>query len=250
MNARLVFGMLVVVGCSAGAEATLGTKARAWAAPAAGSLPGAAAPPVAPPAGVPSTSLPGGELGELLSAYVPREPGDLQRILVDARVAQRVAGSEIDGAKRLAVDADGRVRIVRGEMIAVRTRRDVARRTGDLVKRAEAETVYRRQLREVAYLERLRDTMQEEAGRAAADRDAAAARVKALDLELQLSRMNASMRGPGTSLLTITRYREVLWQVLEAQRDAAELLRAASARQARVAELRMRQVYSLSLLGR
>jgi hypothetical protein len=249
MNARMLSGMLVVVGCSVGLGATLGTMAPAWAAPA-GPPPTAATPPAAPPAVTPSTTFPGGELGELLAAYVPREPGDLQRLVADARVLQRVASSEIDGAKRLAVDADGRVRIVRGEMIATRTRRDVARRTGDLVKRTEAEATYRRQMREVAYLERLRDTMQEDALRAAADRDAAGARMKALDLELQLSRMHADLRQPGTSLLAMNRYRDVLWQVLEAQRDAADRAREASSHLSRVAELRMRQVYSLSQFGR
>jgi hypothetical protein len=250
MHKRILSGMLVVVGCAAGAGVAPGTMARVWAAPAAGATPATAPPAAAPPASPPGTTFPGGELGELLATYVPREAGDLQRLIADARVVQRVAGSEIDGAKRLAVDADGRVRIVRGEMIATRTRRDVARRSGDLAKRTEAEAAYRRQMRELAYLERLRDTMTEDAERAAADQAAAAARLKALELELQLARMNADLRQPNVSLLAISRYRDALWNALEAQRLAAERSREASGRQSRVAELRMRQVYSLSQLGR
>jgi hypothetical protein len=242
MNTRTLSTMLVVAGCAVGATVMF---ARAGAAPAPVATPPAPASP-APP----SATLPGGELAELLSAYVPRAVGDLQRLLADARVQERISDSEIDGARRLAVEADGRVRIVRGEMQATRTRRDVSHRTGDLAQRTQAEVAFRRQTREADYLERLRDTMRQDAERATAERNAAVARVKALDLELNLARMNADLRQPNPSLLAITRYRDVLWQVLEAQRTAADRARAASAEQARVAELRLRQVYSLSQLGR
>jgi hypothetical protein len=231
--------------CAVGALATEGMFARSGGAPA----PGAPSPAPAAPS-PPSTTLPGGELAELLSAYVPRSVGDLQRLLADARVQERIADSEIDGAQRLAVEAEGRVRILRGEMLATRTRRDVAHRSGDLAARTRAEVAFRRQTREADYLEKLRDTMRQDAERATAERGAAAARVKALDLELNLARMNADLRQPNPSLLAISRYRDVLWQVLEAQRAAADRARDASAEQSRVAEMRLRQVYSLSMLGR
>lgn len=244
MNTRKWFASLLVTG-TVSALATDGMFAHAGGAPAL-----AAPPPASAAPSPPSTTLPGGELAELLSAYVPRGVGDLQRLLADARVLERIADNEIDGARRMAVEADGRVRIVRGEMLATRTRRDVAHRTGDLAARTRAEVAYRRQAREADYLERLRDTMRQDAERAAAERDAAAARVKALDLELNLARMNADLRQPNPSLLAISRYRDVLWQVLEAQRAAADRARDASAEQSRAVEMRMRQVYSLSQLGR
>lgn len=232
MNTRKWFASLLVTG-AVSALATEGMFARAGGAPAP-----AAPPPASAAPSPPSTTLPGGELAELLSAYVPRG------------VQERIADNEIDGARRMAVEADGRVRIVRGEMLATRTRRDVAHRTGDLAARTRAEVAYRRQAREADYLERLRDTMRQDAERAAAERDAAAARVKALDLELNLARMNADLRQPNPSLLAISRYRDVLWQVLEAQRAAADRARDASAEQSRAVEMRMRQVYSLSQLAR
>ena len=247
MNARILSRTLVVAACAAGMVMALGTIRRSWAAPPA-ATPTAPAAPTTPPA-PPSTIFPGGELGELLSAYVPRDLRDLQRLLADAREQQRVLNGEVDGVRRMAVDAEGRVRILRGELQTTRTRRDVARRTGDLAKQTEAEATYRRQTREVAYLERLRDTMREDADRATADRDAAGARVKALDLEAQLAPMRAGLQQPGSSLIAFSRYRDQLWQVLEAQRVAADRSRDASARQARVAELRLRQVYALSQLS-
>ena len=249
MNARILSGVLIAAACAAGAGAIVGVTAHAWAAPPRSTPAGSvvpAAPPVAPPSGL----LPGGELGELLSTFVPRDPRDLQRLLLDARQSQAGADGEIDGAKRLAMDAEGRVRILRGELMTTRTRRDVARRTGDLAKQTEAEVIYRRQTREVAYLEKLRDTIREDAERATAERDAAVARIKALDLELQLAGARPELQRAGVSLITISRYRDQLWQVLEAQRAAADRARDASARVSRVAELRMRQVYALSQLGR
>jgi hypothetical protein len=248
MNRRILSGVLIAAACAAGAAVIVGVTARSWAAPPSGTATGVAVP-ATPPAAAPSSIFPGGELGELLSVYVPREPRELQRLLQDARETQRATG-EIDGARRLAMDADGRVRILRGELQTTRTRRDVARRTGDLAKQTEAEATYRRQTREVAYLEKLRDTMREDAERASAEHDAATARVKSLEQELQLATMRADLLRPAASLTAISRYRDQLWQVLEAQRVAADRSRDASGRLSRVAELRMRQVYSLSQIGR
>jgi hypothetical protein len=241
MNRRILSGVLIAAACAAGAAVIVGVTARSWAAPPSGTATGVAVP-ATPPAAAPSSIFPGGELGELLSVYVPREPRELQRLLQDARETQRATG-EIDGAR-------GRVRILRGELQTTRTRRDVARRTGDLAKQTEAEATYRRQTREVAYLEKLRDTMREDAERASAEHDAATARVKSLEQELQLATMRADLLRPAASLTAISRYRDQLWQVLEAQRVAADRSRDASGRLSRVAELRMRQVYSLSQIGR
>ena len=244
MNTGTWWKRMLSVACAA-CVGSIGMFAYAGGAPAPVSPPSAAGAPSPP-----SSTLPGGELAELLSAYVPRAVGDLQRLLADARVQQRIAETEIDGARRLAVEAEGRVRILREELQTTRTRRDVAHRSGDLARRTQAEVAFRRQTREADYLEKLRDTMRQDAERAGAERDAAAARVKALDLELNLARMNADLRQPNPSLLAISRYRDVLWQALEAQRAAADRARDASAEQARVAEMRMRQVYALSMLGR
>lgn len=105
------------------------------------SMPAASQPPTDTSAtrGVPTTAsatmLRGGEMGELLAVYVPRSDAEIQRLLDDARSLQRSPESEVDEARRLASEADGRDRIMEEEIKTTKGRRDVAKNAKDEIAR-------------------------------------------------------------------------------------------------------------------
>ncbi|HEX5633618.1 MAG TPA: hypothetical protein VFX50_10325, partial [Gemmatimonadales bacterium] len=95
-----------------------------------------------------ATLLRGGEMGELLSVYVPRNESEVQRLLNDSRDMEVSFRDEIERTRKLALDADGRARIMKEELEATRVRRDVARRAKDAAAMAELEQAFQRQDRE------------------------------------------------------------------------------------------------------
>lgn len=136
------------------------------------------------PAAATASLLRGGAMGELLSVYVPRAEADIQSLLEDARREQHSSSDEIDRARRLANDADGRVKIMQEELETTKVRRNVAKKATDRTSLDELDRAMKKLARERHYLQRLRDPMRADADRLEAEREASAARVKALELEL------------------------------------------------------------------
>ena len=198
-------------------------------------------------AGTTATMLRGGEMGELLSVYVPRGEAEVQRQLDDSRAVERSAMEEIEGTRRLATDADGRARIMREELQTTRVRADVARQTRDLTATSKLDGTYRRQTHELDYFQQLHDALRADADRLEAERSAASARTRALEYELVVARKNAEL------LVTqlpnaVTQYRALLHDMLTAQKAAAERSRDAAELRRLVADRRLRQLESLTRL--
>ncbi len=200
-------------------------------------------------AGSTATLLRGGSMGELLAVYVPRLETEVQRLLEDAREVERSATGEVETTRRLALDADGRARIMREEIQTTRVRWDVARAAKDPAALAALDASYRRQVKERVYLEQLRDALRADAERLEADRAAAAAGVKALELELLVARKNLDLSGPVAPPAAVAQYRALLRQMLDAQQAAAIRARDAADRRRLVAERKLRQLESLNRLS-
>jgi hypothetical protein len=216
--------------------------------PARALAPAATAPP-SPLTSNTTSLLRGGEMGELLAVYVPRTELQVQRLLGDAREAERSAAGEIDATRKLATDADGRARIMREEIQATKVRWDVARTTGDAKAVQALDATYKRQVNERDYLEQVRDALRADADRLEADQVASAASIKALELELLVSRKNLDLSGPKPTPTAVTQYKQLLREMLGAQQDAATRGRDAADRQRLVAERRLRQLDTLNRLS-
>lgn len=218
-----------------------------------------AQPPVRGPAGADTTRSPltgnaatllrGGEMGELLAVYVPRAEVEVLRMLEDAREAERWSMGEVESTRRLAADAEGRARIMREEIQTTRVRWDVARATRDARASQELDATWKRQAKERAYLEQLRDALRADADRLDADRMAAATSVRALELELLVARKNLDLSGPVAAPYAVAQYRTLLRQMLDAQQAAAIRGREAADRRRLVAERKLRQLETLNRLS-
>ena len=200
------------------------------------------------PASVSATMLRGGEMGELLAVYVPRSEAEVKRLLDDMRNLQRSSESEVGEARRLASEADGRVRIMKEEIKTTKVRRDVAKKSKDEAARKELEAALERQDREQDYLEHLRDALRADADRLDAEKAASAARVEALGLELQVADRYEELAATRTSDAP-DEYCALLGKMLEAQKQSADKWREASDRRKKVAERRLKQLQSLSKLA-
>jgi hypothetical protein len=233
--------------CGAIASAVLGCAVLSG--PAASQSRGDTSTPRGMPASVSATMLRGGEMGELLTVYLPRRDAEIQRLLDDMRNLQRSAGSEVDETRRLASEADGRVRIMKEEIATTRVRRDVAKKAKDESARTELDATLKRQEREQDYLEHLRDALRADADRLDAERTASAARVKALELELQVAKRYEAIVATHTPDAP-DEYCALLGKMLEAQKQSADKWRDASDRRKKVAERRLKQLQSLSKLAK
>ncbi|MCC6349262.1 MAG: hypothetical protein IT347_06685 [Candidatus Eisenbacteria bacterium] len=196
----------------------------------------------------PATMLPGGQLAELLSIYVPRSESDLGRYLEDARDLQRASASEIDDTRRRAAEADGRAKIMKEEMKTSKVRRDVAGKAKDQAQRTQLDAAFKQQTNEQAYLLRQRDALRADAVRLEAERQAWDLRVKALELELDAARKHAEVVAQPSDANKVAEYRSLLRNLLEAQKQAANRWIEASADRKRVAERKLAQLQSLSRL--
>jgi len=193
--------------------------------------------------------LHGGEMGELLAVYLPRGASEVQHQLDDARTSDRAAATAVDGTRRLADDADGRARITREELQSNRVRYDVARKSGDPTATAELDATYKRQSQELDYLTQMRDALRADADRMDADRVAAAAHIRALELELAAATQHDQLVLKKPSPVAVTQYKDLLHDMLGAQRDAAEKARDAAERRRLAADRRLKQLESLMKLS-
>jgi len=197
-----------------------------------------------------ATMLRGGEVGELLSVYVPRDPSEVQRALEYAQFLERSAASEIDETRSLSSEADGRARIMKEEMQTTKVKRDVAKKAKDPTAQADLNATYKRQTREQSYLVHLRDALRADADRMEAERSAASARVKSLELEVRVAQKQAELSGGTPSGEDVSQYRSMLKAMLDAQRQAADRSRDASDKRKRVADRRIKQLAALSKISK
>ena len=211
-----------------------------------------------------ATLLKGGEMGELLSVYMPRNESEVQRLLGDSRDSERGYLDEIERTRKLALDADGRARIMKEEMEATHVRLDVARRAKDAAAMAELEKAFQRQNHERAYLEDLNNALRVDIERLTAEREAAVSRSTALELELRVVQRNRELLKPRTapaggrttapaaavtpSPEALAQYRGLLRDMLEAQRGAADRVATAAERRRVLAERKIRQLDALTRL--
>ncbi len=224
-----------------------------------------------------TTLLKGGEMGELLTVYVPRNESEVQRLLGDSRDMELGMAKEVESTRKLATEAEGRARIMKEELEATRVRRDVARRSKDAAAISELEAAFQRQDREHTYLEDLRDALRADIDRIDAEREAAASRSKALELELRVVQRHrvltnprrnepSSSSGAGTtpdvraaaantptsvtpSPGEIAHYCTLMRDMLDAQRDAAGRWATAADRRRSLAERKIRQLDALTRLS-
>jgi hypothetical protein len=181
--------------------------------------------------------------------HVPRGEHEVQRMLEDAREVERSAFGRAEEIRRLALDADGRARVMREEIQATRARWDVARIAKDARATVELDAAYKRQVKERAYLEQVRDALRADADRVESEHAAATAWVKALELELIVSRKNTDLAGPVATPAAVAQYRTLLRQMLDAQQGAAIRARDAADRRRLVAERKLRQLEALNRLS-
>ncbi len=222
--------------------------------------PGVSAPAVPSPARVgmgteaPATMLRGGPMGELMSVYPPRPVEEIRRQLDNSRALQKSADNDIAESRQLAEAADGQVRIMTEELQTTKTRLSVAKKMNNDGDRASLALDAKRQEAEKKYLERLRDAMRADAARLDSESGAAQARVKALELEVEVARRHAELAAIAAPNLPaasdLSGYRTMLRRMLDAQRYAAKRGKEAAEKRQQVADRRLKQLDALVKLAR
>lgn len=191
------------------------------------------------------TLLRGGAMGELFAVYVPRSEMDIQTSLDFFRSLSKEASGDLSEWRRLSADADGRLKILNEEIKTSKTRRDVAKKTGDGSQRAELDKALKQQERERDYLQHMKLTLQTNVDRLLSDQAAADANVKALGLELDVARKHTQMSVGNPIATEISAYHDMLRSMLDAQRTAGDQFSRAGDLRKRVAEQQLRQLQSL-----
>jgi hypothetical protein len=170
-----------------------------------------------------------------LAIYTPRNSEEIQRLLGAARSAQESAENDIAESRRLVDVADGRVRIMNDEVKTTKTRLSVAKKAKDASDRTTLNIELKRQKAELKYIERVRDSKKSDAAWLDGKSNAWSARVKALELEVDVARKFENIVVAGTdSAPGIAGYRDALKQMLTARGEAADR---AGGRQRRVLHL-------------
>jgi hypothetical protein len=207
------------------------------------------APPTPAPAVMPATMLRGGPMGELLSVYAPRSDSEIQRQLDNARDHQRSTAAELDGSRRLATEADARVKILKEEIETTEARRSAAKKLKDAAAEAEYTATAKRQNDERRYLENLRDAVRAETDRLESEGEAAKARAEALEREQDVARMHARIASAEATPADIEAYRKQLQKMLESYRRSADHSKNAAEARKKLAQRRLKQLESLSKLS-
>src|SRR6186997_2807270 len=140
-----------------------------------------------------SSLLRGGVMGELMAVSVPRSQAEIQRLLDEARGLENTAEYQIQSSEGLAIEAQGRAKIMQEELEVTRARRDAAKKARDKVATAELDATYKKQERQYKYLTQLHDATKADADRLRSAKAAAQATQKSLELELQLYEKQAQL---------------------------------------------------------
>ncbi|HET7903461.1 MAG TPA: hypothetical protein VFM17_02770 [Candidatus Eisenbacteria bacterium] len=203
-----------------------------------------------PPAPREVTMLQGGAMGELLSIYVPRPESEIRTSMGFARDLAVTTMREIETARRLAMESEGRLRVIKEEIETTKVRRDVAKKAKDEAQKNQLDGVVKRQERERDYLQRLFDAMRADTERLDADRAAADSWVKSLEEESLVARRQAEIGAREPSPDEAADYRGRLRRMLDAQKQASERWEKASELRKLVAERRIKQLEALSKISK
>jgi hypothetical protein len=196
-----------------------------------------------------ATMLQGGVMGELLSVNVPRSQEEIGRLLDEARRLEKMAAGEIATCRRLATEAEGRTTIMKQEIETTKARRDAAKKIKDKAMAAEYDASFKKQSSELKYLARLQSAVNADADRLEAAKSAAGTTAKALELELEVVQKQAELGAAGTPMPeAVQQYRNLLRDMLQAQRDAANKGLVAADKKKKLAEQRLKQLAALSKL--
>lgn len=206
--------------------------------------------PATPPSPREVTMLQGGAMGELLSIYVPRSDAEIQASMGFARDLAVSNAREIQTSRRLAMEAEGRLRVIKEEIETTKVRRDVAKKAKDEAQRRQLDEVVKRQERERDYLQRLHDAMSADTERLDAERLAAETWVKSLEEESLVARRHAEIGAREPSPTEAADYRTRLRRMLDTQKQAAERWGKASDLRRLVADRRIKQLEAQSKLTR
>jgi hypothetical protein len=198
--------------------------------------------------GAPSL-LRAGPLGELMSVFTPQSPDEIQRRLNFERTNQENAEHDVTANHRLVQEAEGRVKISNEELSTTKTRLDVAKKANNPSDKTALELELKRQKAEKNYIGVLLDVAKADATWLDSRKSAAAARVKALELENDITKKYAEMNtASGDNASTIASYRQLLTKLLEAQEKAANLEKEAASAEKDAADRRVQQLNTLSKL--
>ena len=196
-----------------------------------------------------ATLLNGGVMGELLSVSVPRGEDEIERLLDDAHRLEKAAAGEIANGRRLAIEAQGRIDIMKAEIETAKTRRDAAKKNKDQAAAAESDAVYKKQSRELKYLTQLQAAVNADADRLEAAKAAASATAKALERERDVVRKQTEIGTTTPTPQAVEQYRGLLRGMLESQREAAARSQVAADKRMKLAEQRLKQLATLSKLS-
>jgi hypothetical protein len=198
--------------------------------------------------GAPSL-LKAGPLGELMSVFTPRNPDEIQQRLNFAKTDQENAERDVAANRRLVQEAEDRVKISNQEVSTSKTRLDIARKANNPADKATVEVELKRLKAEKNYLGVLLDVAKADATWLDSRKSSSAARVKALELENEITKKYAEMgTAKGDSASSIASYRQSLIQLLEAQEKAADLAKEAASAEKLAADRRVQQLETLSKL--
>jgi hypothetical protein len=200
--------------------------------------------------GLSPSLLQNGPLGELLSIYPPRKPEEVQKLIGLAHSEQESAQKDIAESRRIADAADGRVRIMNEEVKTTETRLSVAKKEKSASDRNALESELKRQKAELKYIERVRDAYKSDAALLDSRNSAASARVKALELEADVSRKYDVVAGGSDSASDIAGYRDALKKMLAARQEAADRVASSASSEKDVATRRLKQLDALAKINR
>ena len=195
------------------------------------------------------TLLRGGTIGEVFAIYVPRGESFIANSLNFARSLSKEASNDLLEAQRREIDGKGRLKILVEELRTSKTRRDVAKKTKDDARYREFETAVKQQEQERKYLEQMGQTLETNIERLESDRAAADAYAKALEMELDVARKHIQLNASEPTSLEISAYTDMLRNMLDAQRNAADQWVSAGELRKRVAERQLRQLQTLNKLN-
>jgi hypothetical protein len=191
----------------------------------------------------------GGVMDQLLSVSVPRKEEEIQQLIDEAKSLERLSASELASSHGIASEADSRAKIMSEEMGVTKAKRDAAKKSKDKAAFAELDATYKKQERGLKYLEQLRDAARADEDRLQSAQAAAEAQGKALDLELKMARKRAEI-GANPAGPAVTEYKNMLRQMLESQREAANRAGEASDKRKKLVEQRLKQLEALAKLGK
>jgi hypothetical protein len=184
-----------------------------------------------------------------MSVFTPRNPEEIQRRLNFAKTDQETAERDVAANRRLVQEAEGRVKISNEELSTTKTRLDVAKKSKNQTDKSMLELELKRQKSEKNYLGVLLDVARADATGLDSRKSSSAARVKALELENDITKKYADMStAKGDSASSIASYRQALQQLLEAQEKAADLSKDAASAEKVAADRRLQQLNTLSKL--